>query len=74
MRQACRFKNVEATRDGGIVHFVSGRRTFSETTRILIGADGANSRVRQLLPEAPATPRYFAIQEWFEITYKCRWA
>lgn len=35
------------------------------TAKILVGADGANSRVRAFLESAPALRRYTAIQEWY---------
>ncbi|MBW1941496.1 MAG: FAD-binding protein [Deltaproteobacteria bacterium] len=40
-------------------------RTYSEKTKILVGADGAFSRVRaRAFPGHPFPERYFAIQEW----------
>lgn len=47
--------------------FLQGGRDCSEQVKILIGADGANSRVRRLSFPDAALPRiYIAIQEWFQ--------
>jgi flavin-dependent dehydrogenase len=66
-RANCRF--VSYARDTGDLTLTfrqdGGLRT--ERARILVGADGANSRVRrQLRPMCPMSTRYIAIQEWVE--------
>jgi flavin-dependent dehydrogenase len=45
----------------------SGRPEHTETARIVIGADGAASKVRaQFTPDSPSPQAYFAIQEWVQ--------
>lgn len=45
--------------------FSQGGKDYTEPVKILIGADGANSRVRrQAFPDEPLPRKYIAIQEW----------
>lgn len=41
-------------------------KNFSESVKVLVGADGAFSRVRKQLGLHAASKVYIAIQEWFE--------
>ncbi|NPV90134.1 MAG: FAD-binding protein [Firmicutes bacterium] len=56
--------------DGGRcnLRFSQGGKEYSESVKVLIGADGANSRVRRLVfPDSAMPKKYIAIQEWFQI-------
>jgi flavin-dependent dehydrogenase len=66
-RLNCRFKTYSS--EGGIfkLKFVQGDRTYVEKARILIGADGASSKVRLQTSQRSFFPRkYIAVQEWVE--------
>jgi geranylgeranyl reductase len=67
-RLGCRFRAC-VCEDGGfrLVLDQNGRQ-YEETAKILVGADGASSRVRAgLALRTPAPKKYFAIQEWVEV-------
>jgi len=66
-RTNCRLTSY-STEDGCFqLTLAQGDRTYVEKARILIGADGASSRVRRHLPLGTPFPRkYLAIQEWVE--------
>jgi flavin-dependent dehydrogenase len=67
IRPGCAFQKYEIDNNGFKVHFTQGNRTFTEQTRIIIGADGAGSRVRRMaFPDEPLPKTYTAIQEWFK--------
>jgi len=67
VRLGCRLHTYETQDDRCRLILSQGGRQYTETARILIGADGAGSRVRALLGLRGPTPkRYFAIQEWAE--------
>ncbi len=53
--------------DGYKIRYIhNGQEKFAKT-RIIIGADGANSKVRNLISKGINMPKqYIAIQEWFE--------
>lgn len=66
-RTSCRFKSYASENGFFQITFVQGDRTYVEKARIVIGADGASSRVRlQAAPGTPSPRRYIAIQEWVE--------
>ena len=63
----CRFVSYERESDAFTLNLTHNATPITEKARILVGADGANSRVRrQLDPTAPSPMRYIAIQEWVE--------
>jgi flavin-dependent dehydrogenase len=65
IRTSCNFKSYSSEDGFFQIKFVQGNRTYVERARILIGADGASSRVRlQTSPGIPFPRKYFAIQEW----------
>ena len=67
VRFGCRFKGYQAEGDHFKITLTDNGRTIAEEARILAGADGASTRVRQLaLPDSPAPKKYLAIQEWIE--------
>jgi geranylgeranyl diphosphate/geranylgeranyl-bacteriochlorophyllide a reductase len=63
----CRLKKYEAIAGG---YRLALSRNGDETTanaRVLVGADGARSRVRAVLEgDSSRPPEYFAVQEWVE--------
>jgi len=66
-RTNCRFKSYSSEEDFFLIKLVQGDRTYEEKAKILIGADGASSRVRlQRSFGIPLPRKYFAIQEWVE--------
>jgi flavin-dependent dehydrogenase len=67
IRVNCRLKSYAP--EGNGFRLVMGRegRRYTESARILVGADGAMSRVRLQVSSRRHTPKkYFAIQEWVE--------
>ena len=63
----CRFKSYSSEGDFFKLKFAQGDRTYIEKARILIGADGASSRVRLQTSHGCSFPRkYLAVQEWVE--------
>ncbi|MEW6308236.1 MAG: FAD-binding protein [Bacillota bacterium] len=67
VRMGCLFHAYTREDDGYALNLSAGGRRFTERARILIGADGAASRLRiATFPRAPLK-RYAAIQEWFEV-------
>lgn len=67
IRLGCRLHTYEAQGDRFRLVFGRDGSQFTEAARIVVGADGAGSRVRALLGlKGPAPKRYFAIQEWVE--------
>lgn len=66
VRDRCLFKSFERTADGFQVHLVQDGNEVRELARMIIGADGGNSRVRKLaFPKEPTPKKYISIQEWF---------
>ncbi|MBN1395396.1 MAG: FAD-binding protein [Pirellulales bacterium] len=67
VRLGCRFKSFAAD-DGGVnVSLSQNGAATVERARILVGADGASSRVRAAaMPERTAGKNYFAVQHWME--------
>jgi geranylgeranyl reductase len=66
-RLGCRFKSYESEENGVHIKLVQNSKIHIEQARILVGADGASSRVRkQAMSERPFPKAYFAIQEWVE--------
>jgi len=67
VRTNCRFLSCERADNGLTLKFTHDGAPCTERAGILVGADGANSRVRrQLLPTSPLPTRYIAIQEQVE--------
>jgi len=66
VRFGCRLESFERRPEGFTLTLSCGGREYREQSRLLVGADGAGSRVRRLaFPQAPWPKRYLAIQEWF---------
>jgi flavin-dependent dehydrogenase len=61
------FRSFAATPGGYEIRYLTNGREAQAKARIIVGADGAFSRVRSLIGTDVQTPqRYIAIQEWFE--------
>jgi len=66
-RTDCSFKSYSSEKDFLQIKLAQGDRTYVEKVRILVGADGASSKVRlQTSPGIHSPRKYFAIQEWVE--------
>lgn len=66
-RLGWRMRTCAREGDGFRLELSRGGKTVTEKARVLVGADGAHSRVRRLLaPAAPQPGTYIAIQEWVE--------
>jgi geranylgeranyl diphosphate/geranylgeranyl-bacteriochlorophyllide a reductase len=67
IRVACRLKSYSLENDGFRLILLKDHKSYAEKAKILVGADGASSRVRSQSSANHAFPkRYFAIQEWVE--------
>jgi len=67
VRTGCRLKSFVRADRGFSLNLEAGQQAYVEKAQILVGADGANSRVRiQAFPDLPSPDAYFAIQEWVE--------
>ncbi len=65
IRPGCRFKSCQRESGGVKLSFAKGKKTYTERAEILVGADGAASRVRKLVFPGRSSPKvYLAIQEW----------
>ena len=65
-RFGCRLRSFERREEGFTLILSCGGKEYREQARLLVGADGAASRVRRLaFPDTPWPKRYAAIQEWF---------
>lgn len=61
------FKNFVEIPDGYEIRYIHNGQEISAKTRVIIGADGAFSRVRNFINKDINTPeKYISIQEWFE--------
>ena len=61
------FKGYEPIDGGYFVEYTTHGQPRRATTKIIVGADGAMSRIRASLKSASKSPKpYIAIQEWFE--------
>jgi flavin-dependent dehydrogenase len=68
IRLGCRFKSYESESGGVRIKLFGDSRIHTERAKILVGADGASSRVRKLAIGEQSFPKtYFAIQEWVEV-------
>ena len=66
----CLYKSFEIAEDGIIVNFIQNGKVYKEKARILVGADGAFSRVRkQGFERLQAPDLYISIQEYFKTEY-----
>jgi flavin-dependent dehydrogenase len=67
IRTNCRLKSYASEDSFFKLTFVQDSKAYVETSRILVGADGATSKVRlQSSSKIPFPKKYFAIQEWVE--------
>lgn len=63
----CLYKSFETTEDGIAVSFLQNGKEYKEKARMLVGADGAFSRVRkQGFERLQAPDLYISIQEYFK--------
>ncbi|MGI6124353.1 MAG: FAD-binding protein [Acetivibrionales bacterium] len=63
----CRFTSLVECKDGYELAFLYKNKIYTERVKLIIGADGAWSKVRdQIYGENNNLKKYIAIQEWFE--------
>ncbi|MBN1891922.1 MAG: FAD-binding protein [Clostridiales bacterium] len=66
-RFGCVFQDYTEIAYGYEIRYTRGEEKFSAETKVLVGADGACSKVRRsLFGDKGAPEKYIAIQEWFE--------
>jgi flavin-dependent dehydrogenase len=71
IRTNCRFKGYSTENGFFKLKLLQGDQIYIEKTRILIGADGASSKVRsQASPRSLLPHKYIAVQEWVESSEK----
>ncbi|NLO90334.1 MAG: FAD-binding protein [Clostridia bacterium] len=64
------FKSFVKVSGGYEVRYIHNGQEITAKTRIIVGADGANSKLRRLISKDVNVPeKYIAIQEWFECSY-----
>jgi len=67
IRLGCRFKSYESENGCFKINYVRNNNTYVENAGIVIGADGASSRVRKLAaPDGSFPKAYIGVQEWVE--------
>jgi flavin-dependent dehydrogenase len=67
IRAGCRLKSFSSENSRFKITLTHQDRSFEEKAKILIGADGANSKIRRQISSIKHHPkRYAAIQEWVE--------
>ncbi|MBT8406548.1 MAG: FAD-dependent monooxygenase, partial [Deltaproteobacteria bacterium] len=67
VRLSCQLKSYTSENNYFSLTLTQENKTYLEKTRILVGADGASSRVRaQSFSKSLFPEKYFAIQEWVE--------
>lgn len=67
IRTGCRLQSYAADGDGFKLTVAQGQKRFSEQAKMIVGADGAKSKVRAQFSAPHAVPqKYVAIQEWVE--------
>ena len=65
--KGCVFKSFDEKEDHIVVKYHCGGKEYEEKTRLLVGADGAFSKVRrQGFSSRPVPELYISVQEWFE--------
>ncbi|MCQ2978336.1 MAG: FAD-binding protein [Clostridia bacterium] len=65
--QNAAYKGAEKTEDGYRISYLKNGEIHTEETRMIVGADGAQSRVRKEFFKNVKTPKqYAAIQEWYK--------
>lgn len=63
----CIYKSCEIKDDHVVVKFNTSGRDYAEKAKLLVGADGAFSKIRrQLFHVSPSPQLYISIQEWFK--------
>lgn len=63
------FKNFAEIPGGYEIRYINNGQEVSAKTRIIVGADGAFSRIRKSISKDTNIPeKYISIQEWFEST------
>lgn len=65
------FKSFVEVSGGYEIRYISNGQETTAKTKIIVGADGASSKLRKLIGKDKNTPEeYIAIQEWFKCSYQ----
>ena len=63
----CLFKSFSVEDKGVIVKFIKDGKEYEESAKIIVGADGANSKIRREAFKDERFPKqYITIQEWYK--------
>ncbi|MHB1153331.1 MAG: FAD-binding protein [Eubacteriales bacterium] len=65
------FKSFIKIPEGYQINYIYNGQAMSAKTRIIVGADGANSGIRKMVGNDKTIPeKYISIQEWFECEHQ----
>lgn len=65
------FKSFIIIPEGYQINYIYNGQAMSAKSRIIVGADGANSRIRKMIGNDKTIPeKYISIQEWFECEHQ----
>ncbi len=68
IRLGCQLKSYTSENNYSSLKLIQNNKTYLEKSRIIVGADGAISKVRaKSLPNHLLPRKYFAIQEWAQL-------
>jgi len=66
--QGATYKRSKKTKDGYEITYMQNGKEYKEHARLIVGADGAYSRIRnEFFSEVKLPQKYVAVQEWYKI-------
>jgi len=63
------FKDFTEIPEGYEIRYIYNRQEISVKTRVIVGADGALSKLRKSISDDNFPEKYISIQEWFQYPY-----